>query len=136
MGSAPIMSMFLGKLSTKIGENKYRMDKGRFLKGITTIKELEERIKEFKNKFYKDLPQVWEIFFDELRSNVNYLENESEIKVFKVRQDKEFFRILATDIKLKEYILKAEGFYILIKEENICKVRTILSKYGYFNEID
>ncbi|WP_028855244.1 hypothetical protein [Psychrilyobacter atlanticus] len=136
IGSAPIMSMFLEKVSIKIGENKYRMDKGRFLKGITTTKELEERIKEFKNKFYKDLPQVWETFFDELRSKVNCLTHESDIKVFKVKQDKEFFKILATESKLKEYILKAEGFYILIKEENVCKVKTILSKYGYFNEIE
>ncbi|OQY42612.1 MAG: hypothetical protein B6227_01750 [Fusobacteriia bacterium 4572_74] len=136
IGSAPIMSMFLEKISIKIGESKYRMDKGRFLKGITTIKELEERIKEFKNKFYKDLPQVWEIFFDELHSKVNCLTHESDIKVFKVKQDKEFFKILATESKLKEYILKAEGFHILIKEENVCKVKTILSKYGYFNEIE
>lgn len=136
IGSAPIMSMFLEKISIKIGENKYRMDNGRFLKGIATIKELEERIKEFKNKFYKDLPQVWETFFDELRSKVNCLTHESDIKVFKVKQDKEFFKILATESKLKEYILKAEGFYILIKEENVPKVKTILSKYGYFNEIE
>ncbi len=136
VGSAPIMSMFLEKISIKIGENKYRMDNGRFLRGITTIKELEERIKEFKNKFYKDLPQVWETFFDELRSKVNCLTEESDIKVFKVKQDKEFFKILVTDSKLKEYILKAEGFYILIKEENVPKVKTILSKYGYFNEIE
>jgi len=136
IGSAPIMSMFLEKISIKIGENKYRMDKGRFLRGLLTIKELEERIKEFKNKFYKNLPQVWETFFDELRSKVNCLTHESDIKVFKVKQDKEFFKILATESKLKEYILKAEGFYILIKEENVCKVKTILLKYGYFNEIE
>jgi hypothetical protein len=136
MGSAPIMSMFLEKLSTKIGENKYKMDKGRFLKGIETIKDLDERIKEFRSKFYKDLPDKWDIFFDELRSNINFLTPQSEIKVFKVKQDKEFFKILGTDKKLKEYILKAEGFYILIKNENISKVKSILSKYGYFNEIE
>lgn len=136
IGSAPIMSMFLEKLSLKIGENKYKMDNGRFLKGIETIKELEDRIKEFKNKFYKDLPRVWEIFFDNLRSKVNFLVCESDIKVFKVREDKEFFKILATESKLKEYILKAEGFYILVKEEDVSKVKSILSKYGYFNEIE
>ena len=135
LGSAPIMSMFLEKVAVKIGENKYKMDKGRFLKGIETIHELEEKIKEFKNKFYKNLPTAWENFFDELKTNTNFLTEESHIKVFKVKQDKEFFKVLATDIQLKEYILKAEGFYILIKEENIHKVKKILAKYGYFNEI-
>ena len=87
------------------------------------------------SKFYKNLPQKWEIFFEDLRSNINFLTPKPEIVVFKVKQDREFFKILGTDAKLKEYILKAEGFYILIKKENVPKVRSILAKYGYFNEL-
>ncbi|MCK5779442.1 MAG: hypothetical protein KAH04_00370 [Psychrilyobacter sp.] len=135
VGSAPMLSMFLEKITVKIGENKYKMDKGRFLRGITTKIELEERIKEFKGKFYKNLPEVWNEFFEEFKLNMNFLNEESEIIVFKVKQDKEFFKILATDVQLKPLILKAEDFYILIKKENVEKVRAILLKYGYFNDI-
>ncbi len=135
VGEAPIMSMFLEKLLVKIGENKYKMDSGRFLRGIESEAQLEERIKEFKNKFQNNLPKSWEIFFENLRKNINCLSYESDITVFKVNKDKEFLKILGTDQKLKEYILKAEGFYILVRNENILKVKAILSRYGYFNDI-
>jgi hypothetical protein len=54
-----------------------------------------------------------------------------QFQVFKLPDNKELIRLIATDDFLKKNCIKAEMFHILIARENVSKVKSYLKKYGF-----
>lgn len=132
IGEAPIKSMLLEKMGTKIGPNKFKFSKEVFLKDIDELSKLEEKIAEFRKVVGTAIPKFWEEFFEELQRKSDSLEKVDDIIVLSLKQDRELINLIGKAEELKGLILKAEGFYILVKKENKEEVVEVLKKYGYF----
>ena len=132
IGEAPIKSMLLEKMATRIGPNKFKLTREVFLKDVEELDSLQKKISEFRRIAEVPLPEFWESFFEELLSKANSLEKAEDIIVLQLKQDRELINIIGKSEELKGLILKAEGFYILLKEQNKDKVVEVLKRYGYF----
>ena len=49
-------------------------------------------------------------------------------------EDKELINLVARDEILKDIVFKAEGYHVIIKEENIKTVLKRLESFGYYND--
>ncbi len=135
IGEAPIKSMILEKMAEKMGENKFKFTTASFLKDIENKEELDSRIKELKKIIDADLPKMWNDFIENILSKSNMIESAQDIVVLKIKHDRELIEIIARDKELKSLILRAEGFYILVKREDLEIVKGRLSSYGYLATI-
>lgn len=135
IGNAPVKTMFLEQIAYKISANKFKVDNQSILRNIDSLEDLNKRIKDFKNKISDKLPKIWEDFFKEIKNKVNLIKAVPQMNVFKISEDRDLINIIAKDEILKKYVLKAEGFYILVPEEDSKIVIKRLESFGYFNEI-
>ena len=135
IGEAPIKSMLLEKMATKIGPNKFKVTREVFLKDVEEVESLEGKIAEFKKIVEVPLPEFWEEFFRELLEKSNSLTRAEDIIVLQLKQDRELINLIGKNEELKGLILKAEGFYILVREGNKERVVDILKRHGYFISI-
>jgi hypothetical protein len=133
IGDGPMKSMFLEQVGYKIGFNKFKLDYQSLLRNVNNIDDLNKRIKDFKNKISNNLPPIWQDFFAELEKKVNSVTPAKDMKIFKLKEDKELINIVAKDEILRKHIFKAEGFYILVQEEHVKTVLKRLENFGYFN---
>lgn len=135
IGEAPVKSMFLERVSQKIGPNKFKFTGETFLKGIENIGELEGRIKDFKKKICPDIPEIWDEFFETLLKKSQVIKLVQNVVVLKFERDRDLLNLIGKDEELKRLILKAEDFHVILVEENKARVLDILKSYGYFVEI-
>ncbi len=134
IGDAPMKNMFLEQIGYRISLNKFKLDYHSFLKNISSSEEIRKRISDFKNKISNNLPEIWQDYFEEIEGNINAIKSAPNMKVFKLREDRELINIVAKDEELRKYILKAEDFYIIVPEEHTKTVLKRLENFGYFNE--
>ena len=75
----------------------------------------------------------WESFFASLIDKCTPLKGPSTrySQLQLPTENKELQRIFATDPELREYILKAEKYIVLVETDKKTKVQAILKKYGY-----
>lgn len=134
LGTAPVKEMFLEQVGSRIASNKFKVDYETFLKNIDNEDDLYNRIKLFKTKISEKPGQIWEDFFTEILSKVNCVSLVEDMQILKLKEDKELIKTVASDDVLKKLIYKAEGFYILVKKDNLKTVMKRLREFGYLNE--
>lgn len=123
----------LGKIATPITPQLYRTDFSVFLKECNTQDDIEKNIDLFKKYIANEPPQIWADFFNAMleRSNAlkkvktNYITRSIDAK------DKELQDIIMHDPNIKQYILRAEGYVVLIEQAHLNDVNNILKTYGY-----
>lgn len=131
-GEDHLKSLFLQKFADKIGEHRYKIDYASFLRDCYTHRDVEKKIKLFKTEIAPNPSQVWLAFFDQVLARASPITIEDNLLVFKLSSDKELIHLMATDSILKQYILKAENFYIIVERNNYPKVKERLETLGYF----
>ena len=124
--------ILLEPYSVKVSPNRYRTDYTFFLKDCRSKKELNDKIKLFKQTIAQDLPANWEAFFKELESKINPFEPTSDIKIYKIPSDNQgLIRLIARDAVLKNLCMKAEGYYILVEKSKVARFKKRLQEFGY-----
>ena len=105
--------------------------------GCKNISEVKSKINVFKQLLADNPPQIWKDFFAEVQKKSYQINNRNEeFKIFTLPDNKELLRIIAGDDFLKKYIIKAEQWLILIRPEDVSKVKTHLKKRGYLIEFE
>ena len=104
-----------------------------FLRDCLSLKDLEDKITRFKQIVRTELPDNWKSFFDELRSQCDpFKKPKNAYSVYRIDpKDKKLQAIILNDPMLKQYILRAENYMVLIERASIPDVKRILLKYGY-----
>lgn len=126
-------SFALEKIATPITSQLYRTDFSVFLKDCNTKDDIKKKIDLFKKYIANEPPQIWADFFNAMleRSNAlkkvktNYITRSIDAK------DKELQDIIMHDPNIKQYILRAEGYVVLIEQAHLNDVNNILKTYGY-----
>lgn len=123
----------LGKIATPITSQLYRTDFSVFLKECNTKDDIVKNINLFKKYIANEPPQIWAGFFNAMleRSNALKKVRTSYITRSIDAKDKELQDIIMHDPKLKQYILRAEGYVVLIEQAHLNDVNNILKTYGY-----
>ena len=125
----------LDDVATYIGANRYKVTADSFLKNCVVEENVEERIDGLKGIIdAESLPPVWQNFFTMLRSKHSPMKRQKQnaYRVYKVNNDdKDLLHALVTDNFLKQRVVRAEGFMILIKKENVAEVMQRLKHFGY-----
>lgn len=132
VGEAPVRTLFLESIGTKISPTKFKISSESFLKKISNRVELEEKIQEFRNKISENPGEIWENLFKELLERMTSVKILNDYSVLQIKQDKNLINFISSNREISKLILKAENFHIIIKNENIKSFEEILNSNGYF----
>lgn len=128
--TAPVI---LQPYTERVSPNRFRTEFSFFLKGVKTKKELQDKIKLFKQTIPSDnLPLNWTTFFRELEQKIDPLNTVSNIKVFQIPKDNpELIRLIAKDVSFRKLCMKAEGYHILVEKKKMAAFKKRLQEFGY-----
>ncbi|WP_444367111.1 hypothetical protein [Prevotellamassilia timonensis] len=126
-------SFALEKIATPITSQLYRTDFSVFLKECNTKDDIVKNINLFKKYIANEPPQIWAGFFNAMLERTNALKKVKTSYITRSidAKDKELQDIIMHDPKLKQYILRAEGYVMLIEQVHLSDVNNILKTYGY-----
>jgi hypothetical protein len=117
----------------RVGATRFRTDSKIFLKNIRSRSELESKIALFKQVIGAELPPNWQSFFQELSQKIDPFQSaEKGMQIFKIPPDnKSLIQLIAQDPVLKNAVIKAEGFHILVRKANFPVFKSRLEEFGY-----
>ena len=123
----------LGKIATPITPQLYRTDFSVFLKECNTKDDIEKNIDLFKKYIANEPPQIWADFFNAMLERTNALKKVKTSYITRSidAKDKELQDIIMHDPNIKQYILRAESYVVLIEQAHLNDVNNILKTYGY-----
>lgn len=126
-------SFALEKIATPITSQLYRTDFSVFLKECNTQDDIEKNIDLFKKYIANEPPQIWADFFNAMLERTNALKKVKTNYITRSidAKDKELQDIIMHDPNIKQYILRAEGYVVLIEQAHLNDVNNILKTYGY-----
>jgi hypothetical protein len=116
-----------------ISRNRFETSAESFLAHCHTKSDVEEKIGIFKQFVSKKLPPLWKQFFDSLLMHCNPLRIEKK-KYQQYRIDPkntELIQLLTTNPKLRQMTIRAEGYLLLVENDNLKKFTDELKKHGY-----
>lgn len=117
-----------------IGGGRYIITPESFLKSCATEKDVEDKVKLFKQFVSENITPVWEDFFKSVKAKCKPLTpiSREKYKIFKISpNNKELLHILSSDEKLRKLIVRAEGYMVMIDKNNIDNVVSRLKTFGY-----
>lgn len=123
----------LGKIATPITPQLYRTDFSVFLKECNTKDDIEKNIDLFKKYIANEPPQIWADFFNAMLERTNALKKVKTSYITRSidAKDKDLQDIIMHDPNIKQYILRAESYVVLIEQAHLNDVNNILKTYGY-----
>lgn len=126
-------SFALEKIAAHITPQLYRTDFSVFLKECNTKNDIEKNINLFKKYIANEPPQIWADFFNTMLERTNALKKVKTNYITRSidAKDKELQDIIMHDPNIKQYILRAEGYVVLIEQAHLNDVNNILKTYGY-----
>ncbi len=131
-GKNRLKGMALEKIGERISDNHYRVDYNSFLKDCLSKEDIYCKIDLFKSQICLTPPLIWQDFLDEVQKKINPLIAEQGMVVYRLKADKELISLMAKDEVLKECILKAEDYHLIINSKKLNKVKNRLREFGYF----
>ena len=134
-GELGVLDVMLANYAEKAGANRYRVTHGHFLKNCQTSNDIEKKITLFKRTISATLPIYWQQQLNIWKDNSHKIKADTSSKIFKISEtDKILQKIVVQDAVLKELILKAEHFNILVPIHNIVKFKVRMKELGYIVE--
>jgi hypothetical protein len=119
--------------STAISRNRFETSAESFLAHCQKQGDVEEKIGVFKQFVSNELPPLWKQFFDSLLMHCNPLRTD-RTAYLKYRIDPkntELIQLLTGDPKLRQLTVRAEGYLLLVKKDDLKKFTDELKKHGY-----
>lgn len=128
----PYLSI-LNNMSIAISKRMYKVTYESFLYGCTSLTDIINKEKLFRDYICKEPPANWDQFFKDIKTRCNPMNiSKKKYIVMEIPTDnKELQRIILSDPIISKYSIKAEGYLLLVEVSNRIKVATALKKYGY-----
>lgn len=119
--------------SVLISKNRYETSASSFLATCKSRDDVEKNIDIFKQFISSELPPLWKDFFDQLLQHCHPLKKDTTAyHHFTIQpDDSEFIRLVTTDEKLRQLVIRAEDYRILVKGADLAKFEERLKKHGY-----
>lgn len=135
-GAEPLTLAAMGDFMERLAPGIYRLTAQSLFKGCTSKKDLEERIRAFRQRIPATIPPFWEAAFKEFLGTPPPLTCENAYFVYRIGDDPALRKHFATDPVLLAQGLKVEGWRIALTPEEHKRVRERLRALGYLVETD
>jgi len=133
-GSSAHRQLAIAQFAKRIGGQFFQVDSQIFTKGCYTVRDIQQKITQFRSVMSGELPDNWEQFFYDLIDKSNALIPEPTSIVFKLKDHPELTRLFAIDQELKSLTKRAEGYRIIIGKADLARVKKRLGELGFFIE--
>lgn len=119
--------------SVAISKNRYETSALSFLASCHTKADVESKMTIFRQFIASELPPLWEQFFKTLLQHCHPLkEDKTGYKRYSLDpENRDLIQLVTTDPVLRQIVIRAEGFRILVKNDDLTKFETQLKKHGY-----
>lgn len=127
-----VAETILANYAERVSPTRFRVTANTFLKDCKSKQQLISKITLFSKSIAPNLPANWQAFFDDLTGKADPLKPITNLKAYLIpANDQPLIRLLAQDPVLKTMVVKAEGFRILIAEDQLSKFKNRLRDLGY-----
>lgn len=126
-------AQLLTDTSVPISKNRFETSARSFLANCHKREDVEQKISIFQRFISNDLPTLWQQFFQQLLQHCHPLkEDKTAYKRYTLNADNhELIQLITTDPQLRQLVIRAEGYRILVKNDDLKKFETQLKKHGY-----
>lgn len=116
-----------------ISRGRFQTSALSFLTNCHSREDVEGKINIFQQFIANQLPPLWEQFFQSLLQHCNPLkEDNTAYKHYTLSPDnRDLIQLITSDNVLRQLAIRAEGYRILVKNEDMRKFETQLKKHGY-----
>lgn len=134
-GEMGVIDVMLANYTEKVAANRYRVTNSSFLKDCRSGKDVVNKIALFKKTVGDKLPPNWENYLTQLLSNAKAVQEKTLITTYQLPSDaKDLHRLVAQDSILKQLVLKAENYFILVANPHVTKFKSRMKELGYIVE--
>ena len=124
----PILENYARRLSS----NRFKVDYESFLKGCNDLPDIETKIRLFEEQVCSACPDIWHVFFSEVRRKARQMKPVKDTLVFRLHDtDRDLAALIARDEVLKALVVKAEGYHIILNKRDLPKFKGRLKGFGY-----
>ncbi len=128
------LETLMNRFSKQIGPRRFALTAQSFLRDCYIPEDVTAKIDEFRHLLPREMPPLWNDFFDMLKKKSHSVKREpiSGYYLFRIpSDDKELQRLLSTDSEIRQYVIKAENYMILVATENYPLLKQLLKRHGY-----
>lgn len=134
-GDLDVINVSLANYAERLATNRFRVTNSHFLKDCKSYKDIQNKITLFKNTVGKSLPPNWESYFTQLLNNSKVVKEKTQFVTYQLPAEaKELQRLIAQDSVLKQLVLKAENYHILLANTEDTKFKSRMKELGYVIE--
>jgi hypothetical protein len=125
-----LSDIMLENIATKIDDTKYKIDIKSFMKNINSKSEYKRIKTSFLSKTTQ-LPKNFKKFFEMLESREDTASVITSTAILiKIKNDKEVLKLISTNQKLQEKILKADRLHLVVMRDDLAYVKRVFKEYG------
>ena len=126
-------AQLLKDTSVSISRNRFETSALSFLANCHKREDVESKISIFRQFISSELPPLWEQFFQQLLQHCHPLkEDKVGCKRYLLDADNhDLITLITTDPVLRQLVIRAEGYRIMVKNEDLKKFENQLKKHGY-----
>lgn len=131
--------------SIRISRNRFETSPMSFLNNCYSREDVEGKISIFRQFIADKLPPLWEQFFQQLLQHCHPLmEDKTVYKHYTIGhyttmtngdaangRNNDLIQLITTDPVLRQIVIRAEGYRLLVKVEDVRKFEAQLKKHGY-----
>lgn len=123
----------LANFAACITPSLYSVSYESFLRDCSTYHDVEQKVKMFKQYICKNQPQVWKQFMADVtkRCNPFGVPKDNYVLLTLSPDDTDLQRLVLTVPSIRRYVLKAESYMLLVKEDDLDKLSAAMKKLGY-----
>ncbi|MBC7570418.1 MAG: hypothetical protein H7319_11875 [Spirosoma sp.] len=127
-----VAEIILANYAERVSPTRFRVSAETFLKDCKTKAQLLAKISLFCTSVAPDLPANWQFFFDELTGKADPLTPITNMTTYRIAPTNQpLIRVLAQDAVLKTMVVKAEGFRVLVADDQLTRFKSRLRELGY-----
>ena len=129
-----IMRTKLESYADKYDADRYILSYAKIFKDCKSTKMLQLKIDGFYKQIEANPPKVFKEYFDTIKENANLLKRELKQVVIELKNNPKLLQLFMKNKKLHDFVIKAEGYRVLVLKENIPKLTKIVKDNGFFVE--
>jgi hypothetical protein len=126
-------AQLLTDTSVPISSNRFETSALSFLANCHKREDVENHIRIFRQFISSELPPLWEQFFHSLLQHCHPLtEDKTVYKHYTLDpENRDLIQLVTSDPVLRQIVIRAEGYRIMVKMDDLKKFETQLKKHGY-----
>lgn len=132
-GSSQECRAFLELVGTPLGEERFRITEGSFIRGCNDPAEIEKRIETFHRLICPEPAGHWLELFTRVRQGAALFLPAEECVMVQLPANPDLRRLFIDDPKIARLVTRAEGGRIVVRSGDYKKLRKALEGYGFLD---